>query len=180
MLLSNLYRHIAFPGRNSMLSFLKSNMGTDPTRAKHQTMKIYIKALCFLNSEGYFSRLTTQKYRLTAIAAIVPRLHFPNAKISNAWKRQTVSWKIHLMVHGAKNEEISKDGHDIGNSKQNCFSPSKGFSSHSKLMGKCVGDHRSRPMNKKIWDCNRAWDFEGASFLGNCGAASVGEYNRVI
>ena len=96
MLLSNLYRHIAFPGWNSMLSFLKTNMGTDPTRAKHQTMKIYIKALCFLNSEGYFSRLTTQKYRLTAIAAIVPRLLVPNAKISNAWKRQTVSSKIHL------------------------------------------------------------------------------------
>ena len=96
MLLSNLYRHIAFPGWNSTLLFLKTNMGTDPTRAKHQTMKIYIKDLCFLNSEGYFSRLTTQKYRLTAIAAIVPRLLVPNAKISNAWKRQTVSSKIHL------------------------------------------------------------------------------------
>ena len=96
MLLSNLYIHIAFPGWNSTLLFLKSNMGTDPTRAKHQTMKIYIKALCFLNSEGYFSRLTTQKYRLTAIAAIVPRLLVPNVKISNACQRQTVSSKIHL------------------------------------------------------------------------------------
>ena len=96
MLLSNLYIHIAFPGWNPMLSFLKSNMGTDPARARHQTMKIYVKAIFFLNSEGYFFRLTTQKYRLTAIAAIVPRLHFPNAKISNAWKRQTVSSKIHL------------------------------------------------------------------------------------
>ena len=96
MLLSNLYRHIAFPGWNSTLLFLKTNMGTDPTRAKQQTMKMYITDLCFLNSEGYFSRLTTQKYRLTAIAAIVPTLLIPNVNISNACQRQTLSPKIHL------------------------------------------------------------------------------------
>lgn len=71
-------------------------MGTDAARAKHQTMKLYIKDLCFLNSEGYFSWLTTQKYRLTAIAVIVPRLLIPNVNVSTAWKRQTVSPKIQL------------------------------------------------------------------------------------
>ena len=157
MLLSNLYRHIAFPGWNSTLLFLKTNMGTDPTRAKHQIMKMYIKALCFLNSEGYFSRLTKQKYRLTAIAAIVPTLLVPNVNIclpatdcvtkdpptvekTCNCKRYTdsrhqnitysQSYQEHVgnraqpvvSVHSIKSEKISEDGHNIGNSKQNCFS----------------------------------------------------------
>lgn len=65
MWLSNVYKHIDFPGWNSNLPSLKKSGGTQPARAKHQTTTVYINDLLFLNNKGYLSCFTIQKNRFT-------------------------------------------------------------------------------------------------------------------
>lgn len=65
MWLSNVYKHIDFPGWNSNLPPSKKSGGTQPAGAKHQTTTVYINDLLFLNNKGYFSGFTTQKNRFT-------------------------------------------------------------------------------------------------------------------
>lgn len=77
MLLSNVYKHIAFPGWKSNVPPSKKKGGTDPVRARNQTVTMYPKDLSFLKNKGYFSGLTTQKYRLNAMTAMVRRLFVP-------------------------------------------------------------------------------------------------------
>ena len=173
MLLSNVYKHIAFPGWNLKL-FLpsKKNGGTDPAKARHHTMTMYINALCFLNNKRYFSGFTTQKNRLTAITAhgnhgdnsesqhgktLKETVRFakypPAMEQSDNCKRHTAGTHQNIAhsqcyhehvgncsqpvvsVHGVKSEKISEDRHNIGKSKQNCFSPNQRLLSCGKLKG---------------------------------------------
>ena len=102
MLLSNVYKHIAFPGWKSNVPPLKKNGGTDPARARHQTTTMYPRDFSFLNNKGYFSGLTTQKYRLTAMIPIVPRLFVPIVNASNPWNRQNRLPNIHRLWNRVK------------------------------------------------------------------------------
>ena len=161
-------------------------MGTDPTRAKHQTIKNLHQGSLLLKQRGMLFPINNTEISADCNCCHSSKTTLPKRKDIKCLKaadrfikdppavEKTYNCKRHtdnrhqniahsqccyeyvgnralpvVMVHGAKNEEISKDGHNIGNSKQNCFSPNKGFCSHSKLMEKCVGDHHSRPMNKK-------------------------------
>ena len=85
ILLPNLYEHIALPGSNSNPVLLsKKNGGTDPTKATHHIMAMYIKIRFFLNKTVYFSDFATRKYRLTAIIPMVLREAIPNVNTSKA------------------------------------------------------------------------------------------------
>ena len=153
MLLSNVYKHTAFPGWNLKL-FSPSKISQIPHNDDVYQRSLLLKQqeilLWFYNAEESVDRNNTHgnhgdnsesQHGKTLKETVRFAKYPPAMEQSDNCKRHTAgthqniahsqSYNEHVgdcsqpvvSVHGVKSEKISEDSHNISKSKQNCFSP---------------------------------------------------------